>query len=170
MTHMFQFYTIHWTGTIFQGLKMTGRDRPSLESRDCRLHSDAKRLHTHTQAHTLKKIVLLLLFHMKIIFPLGCQAQKCWSKWAISLPPKKNISKVSNNNAVVDGRNLINLSTINSFPIATCDKESRMKRAGDSWQGLPVEKALFSNPPPKPQSPAPLRSFTLTEEMTKSTS
>lgn len=43
---------------------------------------------------------------------------------------------------------LINKSTINSFAIATTDKEynEESMRARDSWQGLPVGKAPFSSP------------------------
>lgn len=62
MTHMFQFYSIHWTGTIFRGLRMTEQDRLSPGSRDHgRIHM--QRHFTHTHSHTLWRF--LLPFHMK---------------------------------------------------------------------------------------------------------
>ena len=59
MTHMFQFYTIHWTGTIFWGLEMTGHDRPSPESRD---HGCIHMLRDCTYTHQLWRCFSFFFF------------------------------------------------------------------------------------------------------------
>ena len=161
---MFQFYTIHWTGAIFQGLAMTGHDGPSPESRDhgCIHMQRDRHAHTHTNRHAhFEANVFTPLSYENSFFLMTGRHRECPSHSAPSPPQVRKVGAIM----ALRGRagKLINKSTINSFAIATPDKERRMTSAWEQetvGKGGPLRK-LFSASP---------KSFILTEEMTKSTS
>lgn len=110
MTHVFQFYTSHWTRTIFWGLKIKGHNGPpQVQSTFTCKETRRKR----TQTHTLE--------------PKCC----CFPSCETTSKSKNNnrhrefdaeILKLTTIMAQAVFRKLINWSAINSFAIATSTK------------------------------------------------
>lgn len=146
MTHMFQFYTSHWTGTIFWGLKIKGHNGPP----QVQSTFTCKRTQTHNRQRKC------------------CQVPSCETTGNCRNNNRRQdfvaeIPKLTTIMAPAVFRKLINWSAINSFAIATSDKGSSMRSAREQQtvgKGCQLGK-LYS---------APSRSSALTEEMTKNTS
>lgn len=115
MTHMFQFYTSHWTGTIFWGLKIKGHNGPpQVQSTFTCKETRRKR----TQTHTLQRKCCR--------FPSCETTSKCQNnnrRWDFVA----EILKLTTIMAPAVFKKLINWSAISSFAIATSDKGSSMR-------------------------------------------
>lgn len=136
MTHMFQFYTSHWTGTIFRGLKMKGHNGPPQVQSTFTCKETRRK---HIQTHTLE--------HKCCCFPSWETTSKCRNnnrRWDFAA----EILKLTTIMAPAVLRKLINWSAINSSAIATSDKGSSMRSTREQQtvgKGCQLRK-LYSAP------------------------
>lgn len=110
MKHMFQFYTSHWTGTIFWGLKIKGHNGPPQVQPTFTCKETRRK---RTQTHTLERKCCC--------FPSCETTSECINnnrRWDFVA----EILKLTTITAPAVFRKLINWSAINSFAIATSTK------------------------------------------------